>query len=106
MSQLMYEADLVIACPGLSTFEALCVGTPAIIVPQNSLQRAVYKAYMAVLDKDDVGRLGQMIERADWVDPRDEKIARLEIGQGISELVDVITGEDNEMDQEGFDIQT
>jgi len=92
VAELMYEADLVIASPGLSAFEALCVGTPVVIVPHNSLQRDIYKSYMAVLDKDEVGKLGQVIARAVFVDPRDEKIARLDIGQGVPELVHAIIG--------------
>jgi UDP-2,4-diacetamido-2,4,6-trideoxy-beta-L-altropyranose hydrolase len=90
VAQLMYEADLVIASPGLSAFEALCVGTPVIIIPQNSLQREIYKAHIATLEKSDIARLGNMIESGDFVDPRDAKIADLDIGQGISELVEAI----------------
>jgi spore coat polysaccharide biosynthesis predicted glycosyltransferase SpsG len=86
----MYEADLVIASPGLSAFEALCVGTPIIIIPQNSLQREIYKAHIAMLEKSDIARLGHMIENGDFVDPRDARIADLDIGQGISELVEAI----------------
>jgi len=92
VAEFMYSADLVIVSPGLSTFEALCVGTPVIVMPQSSRQRETYQAYMRLLAKDDVGKLESIIARAEFVDPHDERIARLDIGQGISELIDVIIG--------------
>lgn len=39
VAELMYESDLVVTSLGLTTFEAFCTGTPAIIVCQNELQR-------------------------------------------------------------------
>jgi spore coat polysaccharide biosynthesis predicted glycosyltransferase SpsG len=42
VAELMYSADLVIASPGLSTFEALCVGIPVIVMPHDDLQKEIY----------------------------------------------------------------
>jgi len=92
VAELMYRADLVMASPGLSAFEALCVWTPVVLVPQNSFQRDTYQAYMAVLEMDKIPRLGQVLATADFVDPHDERISGLEIGQGMSELIDAIIG--------------
>jgi spore coat polysaccharide biosynthesis predicted glycosyltransferase SpsG len=90
VAELMYKADLVMASPGLSVFEALCVGTPVIVMPQNLLQRDVYQEFMPTLAKDQVHKLGSMIAGEDFVDPRQEHIAQLEIGQGRSELIEEI----------------
>ena len=87
VGELMYEADLVMASPGLSVFESLCVGTPVIAMPQNLLQREVYEEFMPILAKDQVHKLGCMIAGSDFLDPRQDRIARLEIGQGRSELI-------------------
>jgi UDP-2,4-diacetamido-2,4,6-trideoxy-beta-L-altropyranose hydrolase len=90
VAELMYDADLVIASPGLSTFEALCVGTPVIIMPQNELQQEVYQAYLPMLRKGQVRKLGRAIARGEFVDPRDETVTRLDIGQGMPDLVNLI----------------
>jgi spore coat polysaccharide biosynthesis predicted glycosyltransferase SpsG len=86
----MYSADLVIAAPGLSVFEALCVGTPVIVMPQNSLQKKTYEGFMRVLDKNEVNRLGKMIDNSDFSYPHEEHIMRMEIGEGKSELIEEI----------------
>lgn len=59
VAELMYNADLVIASPGLSTFEGLSVGTPVIIMPQNNVQKEIYRAYLPMLEKGQVGKLAQ-----------------------------------------------
>ena len=37
--ELMFESDVVVTSLGLTTFEAMCVGTPVIAICQNDLQR-------------------------------------------------------------------
>lgn len=90
VAELMYKADLVIACPGLSAFEALCVGTPVIVMPHDSLQKETYQGFMRVLDKDEVSKLGDMITNADFTYSHEEHIRRMEIGEGKSELIEEI----------------
>lgn len=90
VAELMYKAELTITSAGLSMFEALCVGTPVIVIPQDALQRDTYQGFMRMLEGDEVGKLGGMIERAEFTYPHEEHIAMMEIGEGVSELVEVI----------------
>ena len=90
VAELMYKAELVIASPGLSAFEALCVGTPVIVMPQDALQRDTYQGFMRMLERGDVGKLGGMIERAEFTFPNENHIAMMEIGEGVPELLEVI----------------
>jgi spore coat polysaccharide biosynthesis predicted glycosyltransferase SpsG len=90
VAELMHKVDLAITSPGLSVFEALCVGSPVIVMPHNDLQRDTYKGFMRMLEKDEVGKLGGMIERADFTFPQENHIAEMEIGEGVEQLVDTI----------------
>lgn len=90
VAELMYGADLVLASPGLSAFEALRVGTPVIVVPHDTLQRDTYQGFMRMLERDELWKLGSMIEKGDYTYPDDEQIARMEIGEGVQELKEVI----------------
>jgi spore coat polysaccharide biosynthesis predicted glycosyltransferase SpsG len=99
VAELMYGADLVIASPGLSAFEALRVGTPVIVVPHDALQRDTYRGFMRMLERDDLCKLGGMIEEADYTYPDDEKIARMEIGEGVEELKDTIMRHPTRLEQ-------
>jgi spore coat polysaccharide biosynthesis predicted glycosyltransferase SpsG len=90
IAEMMYGADLVLASPGLSAFEALRVGTPVIIIPHDTLQRDTYRGFMRMLERDELWKLGDMIEKRDFSFPRDDHIARMEIGEGIEELKEVV----------------
>jgi spore coat polysaccharide biosynthesis predicted glycosyltransferase SpsG len=90
IAELMYGADLVLASPGLSAFEALRVGTPVIVVPHDTLQRDTYQGFMRMLERDELWKLGDMIEKRNFTYPDDEQIARMEIGEGVQELKEVI----------------
>lgn len=90
VAELMYKADLAITSAGMSMFEALCVGTPVIVIPQDQLQRDTYQGVMRMLESDDLKRLGEMIERAEFSSPLDEHIIAMEIGNGVQELVKLI----------------
>jgi spore coat polysaccharide biosynthesis predicted glycosyltransferase SpsG len=90
VAELMYNADLVIGSPGLSVFEALCVGTPVIVMPQDALQRDTYAGFMRMIEKHEVAKLPGMIERREFTFSDEPHIARMEIGQGAEELVNVI----------------
>lgn len=90
VAELMYRADLVLASPGLSAFEALRVGTPVIVVPHDSLQRDTYQGFMRMLERCELSELGNMLDAGDFTYPDDERIVRMEIGEGIQELKEVI----------------
>lgn len=92
VAELMYTADLVIASPGLSVFEALCVGTPVVVAHQNQFQKHGFKGFVATIGKEDINRLEDLITSAAFVDPRQEHITRLEIGEGKAELIETIIG--------------
>jgi len=90
VAELMYSADLVLASPGLSAFEALRVGTPVIVFPQDALQRDTYQGFMRMLERNEVGVLGHMIDTGDFTYPTDQSIVRMEIGEGVEELKEAI----------------
>ncbi len=90
VAALMYRADVVIASPGLSAFEALRVGTPIIVMPHDDLQRDTYRGFMRMLEKKHVAALPRMIEAAQFTYPDEDHIAAMEIGEGVRELRDVI----------------
>lgn len=90
VAELMYEADLAITAAGMSMFEALCVGTPVIVIPQDQLQRDTYQGIMRLLEVNEIAHLPDMIDHADFTRPSDEMIAKMEIGDGVPSLVDAI----------------
>ena len=90
VAEMMYCADLVLASPGLSAFEALRVGTPVIVIPHDILQRDTYQGFMRMLERHQLSNLGAMIDAGEFSYPNDEQIVRMEIGEGIQELKDVI----------------
>lgn len=92
VAELMYKADLAVTSPGLSVFEALCVGTPVIVIPQDALQRDTYSGFMRILERDQVGRIGSMIDKRQFTYSDDASIVQMEIGEGVSELVGLILG--------------
>lgn len=91
VAELMHRADLVLASPGLSAFEALKVGTPIIIVPHDDLQRDTYEGFMRMLERDQLQELRGMLDRRDFTYPQDAQIVRMEIGEGIPDLKALIT---------------
>lgn len=91
VAELMYRADLVLASPGLSAFEALKVGTPIIVVPHDDLQRDTYQGFMRMLERHQLHELRGMLDRRDFTYPQDAQIARMEIGEGIPELKALVT---------------
>jgi len=90
VADLMCNSDLVITSPGLSLFEALCVGTPVIIFPQNEIQKKAYRGLLRILDKEEINNLGGMIDHLDFVRPEEEQIREMEIGEGKQEIIDEI----------------
>ena len=90
VAQLMYEADLAITSPGLSMFEALCVGTPVIAISQTRFHKEVFDKFFPTLHENDVGRLGDIIFSGDFIKPDTEYIRNLYIGEGKMELIEAI----------------
>ena len=91
VAEMMFRADLVMASPGLSLFEALSVGSPAIAMHQNAIQAAAYLGFIPTLDKKDLNKLPHMIKNRNFINPDDEFIVNLEIGQGKEELIKVLS---------------
>ena len=61
MAELMYKADLAITAAGMTMFEALCVGTPVIAIPQDQLQKDTYQGVVRMLEIDCLSKLEKMI---------------------------------------------
>lgn len=87
VAKAMYHADLVLASPGLSFFEALSIGTPVIGFHQNELQQNVYKDCFPTLDKTEVVRLDSMINNRAFIFPDDPSVVSMEIGEGKDEII-------------------
>lgn len=90
VAELMYEADLVITSPGLSTFEALYVGTPILLLPQYLLQKETYEGYFKMIDPEDITSLLNNIVNMDFTYPDQEDIIQMNIADGAEELINVI----------------
>lgn len=90
VAEMMHRSDLVLAAPGLSAFEALRVDTPVIVVPHDELQRDTYQGFMRMLERDELSKLGAILEAGEFTYPDDEQIVRMEIGNGIQELKELI----------------
>jgi spore coat polysaccharide biosynthesis predicted glycosyltransferase SpsG len=88
----MYKADLVIASPGLSVFEALCVGTPVIVMHQSLWQKKGFEGFAETLAKSEVNRLRDIMASGDFLNPHHGYIKRLNIGEGKTELIKAIIG--------------
>ncbi|MDD5509198.1 MAG: UDP-2,4-diacetamido-2,4,6-trideoxy-beta-L-altropyranose hydrolase [Dehalococcoidales bacterium] len=90
VAELMYKADLVIASPGASIFEALCTRTPVIAIPQNLLQKSWFDGLLPALDKNEVNRLSNIIANTNFINPDADYVRELDIGGGKAELIKAI----------------
>lgn len=91
VAELMYKSDLAITSAGITMFEALCVGTPVVVIPQDQLQRDTYRGVMRMLESDEIHQLEDVIEKADFTYPLDNNIVEMKIGVGVPELVEFIS---------------
>jgi spore coat polysaccharide biosynthesis predicted glycosyltransferase SpsG len=89
IAEMMFNADLVMASPGLSLFEALSLFKPVIAMHQNELQADAYRGFIATIDKSEIDRLAGMLAGKNFINPYDDFIVNLEIGQGKKELLDI-----------------
>ena len=90
IANLMFQSDLVLASPGLSVFEAMCVRVPVIAIHQNEPQRCCFQKFMPTLDKSEIWRLCDIISRGEYADPFGEYIRSLEVGEGRDEVIRTI----------------
>ncbi len=98
VAELMYKADLVIVSPGLSAFEALYVGSPIIVVPQDLLQQETYQGFFKVIDKESIGSLPKCIVNREFTYPNQGDIIRMNIAGGTEELIKAIIGDGIDVD--------
>jgi spore coat polysaccharide biosynthesis predicted glycosyltransferase SpsG len=94
VAELMFKADLVIASPGLSAFEALCVRTPILVIPQDLLQREEFQGRIMLIDKENIASLLVQIENMSFTYPNQEDIINMHIGEGTEEIVKAILEDD------------
>ena len=92
VAELMNQADLVIASPGLSVFESLRVGTPVLSFHQSPFQKNGFKGFLPTLDKSEVNKLRGIIAKKDFADPYSDYIKAFEIGEGKQEVIEAIIG--------------
>ncbi len=93
VAELMNQADLVIASPGLSVFESLRVGIPVIPFHQSPFQKNGFKGFLPTLDKSEVKKLAEIIAKKDFADPNSDYIKAFEIGEGKQEVIKAIIAE-------------
>jgi len=92
VAELMHKADLVIASPGLSMFEAFCVGTPVIAISQTQFHKNLFDKFFPTLHEDEIGKLKDIISAGDFLKPDTEYIKNLDMGEGKAEIVKEIRG--------------
>lgn len=90
VAELMYKADLVITSPGVSLFEALCVGTSVVTVYQNEVQKSWFGGAIPILEKNEINKLKDIISNGAFLKPDTKYIKDLTVGQGKAELLESI----------------
>ena len=93
VAELMFKADVVICSPGLSAFEALYVGTPILVIPQDELQRKTYQGFFELIGPEDANNILEIIENRGFTYPNQENIIDMEIARGTEELIKEIIGD-------------
>ena len=101
IAELMYNADLVITSPGLSMFEAAYIGSPILVISQNSIQHHYYLPlnYEYLINKSDIDyledylkELSSLKRRNDIVDffkVLDIGVGKVEIIKYLSQIIDL-----------------
>lgn len=88
--ELINNTDLVITSPGLTMFEALSEKTHVIVMYQNELQERVYSDLFSKIGVD-IAFFG--LENSGFhIDPRNERVVSMQIGNGREEVLAAITG--------------
>jgi spore coat polysaccharide biosynthesis predicted glycosyltransferase SpsG len=86
VARALAGASFAIVSPGFSVWEALYVGTPIIIIPQNKSQAERYGKSFTLLMPDQIYKLKDMIANKEFIYPD----SKYEIGQGKEELLETI----------------
>ncbi len=92
IAELMYNADIVITSPGMSMFEAILVGTPIILICQNSLQEQYYNSlnYEFFFNKSDIKNLNHYLNDISPIEKRNEIVRyfkKMEVADGRDEII-------------------
>jgi spore coat polysaccharide biosynthesis predicted glycosyltransferase SpsG len=74
--------------PGLSLFEALVLHKPVIAIHQNEIQAKSFKGIPS-FHKSEIYLIDNVIQKRNFINPYNEFILALEIGQGKKELTDI-----------------
>ncbi len=101
VAELMYNADLAITSPGLSMFEAVYLGTPVLVISQNSLQNHYYLPlnFEYLIEKSDIDHLEKYLDDLSSLTTRNDIIkffrekdigvGKVEIIKYLSEIIDL-----------------
>lgn len=90
VQEVLTNSDLVFVSPGISFFETMKVGVPAIIFCQNDFQRTAWKGDIDVYDSTQVSLIDQLIEQKSFIYPAEPLIANMHIGEGVNEIINEI----------------
>ncbi|MBK5209063.1 MAG: hypothetical protein JJE44_06115 [Flavobacteriaceae bacterium] len=90
VAETMYANDLVFVSPGLSFFEAISVSTPVLCFHQNEFQENAWKGHIKTYDKNETSLIPNLINTNKFIFHDEEYISCMEIGKGISEIINEI----------------
>ena len=90
VAEIMYANDLVFVSPGLSFFEAISVSTPVLCYHQNEFQENAWKGHIKTYDKNETSLIPNLINTNKFIFHDDENISRMEIGKGMTEIINEI----------------
>lgn len=87
VAYIMLQTDLVITSAGISMFEALRLGRPVLVIPQDELQKQTYEGLIQMVNPSELHKLLSILDQRDFTFGNDPRIVDLQIGQGFQELV-------------------
>lgn len=90
VAEVMFNSDVVVCSPGLSAYEALCLGTPIIVFHHNEWQRKGFEGFIDTLGKEKMHKLASLIVNQEFTDPRKDNICEMLIGEGKNEIIEAI----------------
>jgi len=93
VAEMMDKADLVVTSPGLSIFEAFCVGTPVIAIRESQLHDTAFGDFINTFDSSVVDHLEELIFDNESLEVNTKYIEELEVGDGKNELIEEIVQE-------------
>lgn len=87
VNDILSESDLAIVSPGISFFEALKCNTPVLIFSQNEFQQNAWENDIATYSSNQTELVISLINKTDFIFPNDDKVAQMQIGEGVKELI-------------------